>query len=90
MNKKIRIYLRDSVYPIELEGTGIDKRGLWAVTITFKDNYVWVRREWNSKDVYQVLYTIPKFNLYYVDWGNDLKDEHKAERRTSKHETCFA
>lgn len=85
MDSKVRIYLRHSVYPIELEGAGTDEHGNWTVTVTFKENYVWVRREWKHDNLQQALYTIPKCNLYYVDWGN-----WEDEKTTSNKEGCFA
>lgn len=64
----VRIYLRGKAEPIELVGGGKDQYGEWTVTIVFKDNYVWVKRKWEDSE--QALYTLPKANLFYVDWGN--------------------
>jgi len=65
---KVRIYLRGKHDPIELEGMGLDEIGHWDIEVNFKDNYVWVKRKWLHAE--QALYTIPKSNLYYIDWGN--------------------
>lgn len=65
---KVRIYLRGKHDPIELDGDGMDENGCWIVVVEFKDNYVWVKRKWNKEE--QALYTLPKSNLFYIDWGN--------------------
>lgn len=65
---KVRIYLKGMVYPLELEGMGMDEIGHWDIEVSFKDNYVWVKRKWLHAE--QALYTIPKNNLHYIDWGN--------------------
>ena len=65
---KVKIYLRGRQDPIVLEGTGMDEIGHWDIELSFKDNYVCVKRKWLHAE--QALYTIPRNNLYYIDWGN--------------------
>ena len=73
-DSKVRIYLRGKTEPIELDGIGTDKDGTWEIHIVFKQDYVWVKRTWLTSHAEQALYTFPRFNLYYVDWGNYLED----------------
>jgi hypothetical protein len=66
---KVKIYLRGKLNPIELEGMGTDRSGHWEIMISFKETYVYIQRKWRTGDT-QALYTIPRQNLFYVDWGN--------------------
>ena len=52
----------------------MDEIGRWDIEVSFKDNYVWVKRKWLHAE--QPIYTIPKANLHYIDWGN-WEDESK-------------
>lgn len=66
---KVRIYLRGREIPLELEGMGSDESGHWEIVVSFKETYVFVQRKWRTGDTL-ALYTIPRQNLFYVDWGN--------------------
>lgn len=69
---KIRLYLKHAIYPIEIVSYGTDEIGFWKIEIKFEEEYVQVKRDYTKAEV--ILYTIPKANLCYIDWGNDKNE----------------